>query len=279
MKNTKFKLAMGQMAVFGGEVGRNLKKACFMIEEAASKKCKIIVLPECLDIGWTDPKAKKLAKPIPGIFSDKICKCAKKNNIYVVAGLTERFKDKIYNSAILVSPEGKILLKHRKINELDIAHGLYSIGDSLSVADTPLGIIGVNICADNFGSSLVLGHSLARMGAQIILSPSAWAVKKGPVDKKGHADFWERSYRSLAKLYDMTVVGVSNVGPISGGPWKGRICIGSSLAVGPKGNILARGPYGEYAEELMVIDVKMVQRKAKGTEFSGYLKKKGYKGI
>lgn len=70
----------------------------------------------------------------------------------------------MYNSAILVSPEGDILIKHRKINVLTIALDLYEIRDSLSVASTSLGKTGIDIFADNFPNSLALGHSLARMG-------------------------------------------------------------------------------------------------------------------
>ena len=51
----------------------------------------------------------------------------------------------------------------------------------------------------------------------------------------------------------MTVVGVSNVGWITDGPWKGRKCIGCSLAVGPGGAILAQGPYGERRKPTCVL--------------------------
>jgi hypothetical protein len=47
------------------------------------------------------------------------------------------------------------------------------VGDRLGVAETELGTVGLATCADNFGSSLAIGHVLARMGAQVILSPSA----------------------------------------------------------------------------------------------------------
>ncbi len=41
-----------------------------------------------------------------------------------------------------IDPRGEIVLVHRKINELDIAHDLYSIGDRLGVAATELGTLG-----------------------------------------------------------------------------------------------------------------------------------------
>ena len=84
------------------------------------------------------------------------------------------------------------------------------------------------------------------MGAQVILSPSAWAVDADHDNARDpYGKLWRDSYTELARLYDVTVIGVSNVGPITGGPWAGRKCIGCSLAVGPGGEVLAEGPYGE----------------------------------
>ena len=279
-KSEPFALGMGQMLVEGGEVSQNLKRARQMIENAAEQDCRIIVLPECLDLGYTCPGARDLAQPIPGRYSDTLCDAARESGIYVVAGLSERTGDRIYNAALLISPDGTILLKHRKINVLTIAQDIYSTGDSLSVAETPLGTIGVNICADNFPDSLVLGHSLARMGARILLSPSAWAVKPDHDNaKEPYGEMWRKSYTTLAKLYDITVVGVSNVGPINEGVWKGRRCIGCSLAVGPGGTILAQGPYGESAEKLIVIQVELIPSDITGTAIAEMVAGKGYAGL
>lgn len=278
-ESSKFLVGMGQILVEGGEPEANLERARAMIERAASVGCRAVVLPECLDLGWTFPGARDLARPIPGPHSDILVAAARAGGVYVVAGLVERDGDRIFNAAVFVSPEGEILLKHRKINELSIAHDLYATGNCLGVADTPLGTIGVNICADNFPGSLALGHSLARMGAQLVLSPCAWAVD-GDHDnvRQPYGGLWIGSYSQLAKLYDLTVVGVSNVGWLRAGPWKGRKCIGCSLAVGPGGKILAQGPYGEQAEELIVVEVEPREPLARGTEIAAALAEKGYDG-
>ena len=105
-----------------------------MITGASHESCQVVVLPECLDLGWTHPSARQLAKEIPGETSDRLCEAAKSNEIMGVAGLTEREGNRIYNSAVLIDQSGRILLKHRKINELSIAHDFYSIGNVLSVA-------------------------------------------------------------------------------------------------------------------------------------------------
>jgi predicted amidohydrolase len=252
-------VCMAQLLVEGGNIEANMSRAKSKIAEAAKSGASIVVLPECMDLGWT--------------FEDEF-------KIHVVAGLTERDGTRTYNSAVMIDDQGKLLLKHRKINELDIAHHLYSQGDRLGVADTRFGKIGIDICADNFPSSLVLGHALARMGARIILSPSAWAVDKNHDNKhQPYGEMWKKAYATIAKLYDLYVIGVSNVGWITSGPWKGKKCIGNSIAIGPGGKLLAQGPYGENAEALIPVTVQPVELKSWGTEFPRLLKKKGYRGI
>jgi predicted amidohydrolase len=279
MESAQITLAMAQMLVEGGDVAGNLSRAGHMIAEAARRRCDIVVLPECLDLGWTHPSAREMAQPIPGRYSDTLCDAAQTSGLYVVAGLTEKARDRVYNAAVFISPSGEILLKHRKINVLTIAQDIYAIGDSLAVARTPLGTIAVDICADNFPNSLALGHALARMGAQMLLSPSAWAVDADHDNQQTpYGGMWRDSYETLARLYGLTVVGVSNVGWISGGVWKGRKCIGCSLAVGPGGYVLAEGPYGESAEALIEVPVDVVERDARGTAVAEMLRGKGYEG-
>ena len=274
-----FILGMGQMLVEGGKPVRNLQRARAMILRAAEQGCRIAVLPECLDLGWTHPSARRKAQPIPGPHSDVIAAAAREAGIHVAAGLVERDRDRIHNAAILVSPSGEILLKHRKINELTIAHSLYTPGGRLEVVATPLGVLGITICADNFPDSLALAHSLARMGCRLLLSPSAWAVDADhDNEKKPYGALWMKSYTTLAKLYDLTVIGVSNVGWLTGGPWKGRKCIGCSLAVGPGGQVVAQGPYGENAEALVPAPVEIKPARASGTAIADLLRVRGYMG-
>jgi len=213
-------------------------------------------LAECLDTGWTHPSAAVLAEPIPGPTADRLCEAASRHQIYVVAGITERNGSRIYNAAVLISPEGRILAHHRKINELDIAWNLYSRGDRLMVADTAFGKAGLTICADNFPDSLELSRSLARMGAHYILSPCAWAVDAGHNNaSEPYGGRWRDAYSTLCRSHKVTIIGVSNVGWLADGPWKGRKCIGCSLAMGPGGTTLATGPYGETAESLVIVEI------------------------
>ena len=85
---------------------------------------------------------------------------------------------------------------------------------------------------------LAIGHVLARMGAQIILSPSAWAVAPeydNAVDPCGN--LWIGAYRQLAELYDLPVVGASSVGRLEGGASHNWKVIGCSLAMRGDGTV------------------------------------------
>jgi predicted amidohydrolase len=274
-----FRVGMAQTLVEGGRPDANLDRAVAAIHTAAELGCRLVVLPECLDFGWTDPSARGSAQPIPGPHFDQLAGAAKEARTHVAAGLVERAGPRLFNAAVLIDPNGELLLHHRKINELDIALDLYTVGDRLGVIQTELGMLGMSICADNFSDSLAIAHVLCRMGAQVILSPSAWAVDADhDNDRDPYGKLWLDAYKELTRLYDVTVIGVSNVGPITGGPWRGRKCIGCSLAVGPGGQVLARGPYGEAAEAVVCVEVIPRSPIARGTRLAEELRARGYVG-
>ena len=269
------KIGMGQLLVEGGEPERNLKRAGKMLEDAAEKSCRLVLLPECLDFAWTHPSAKTEAQPIPGPYSDILCKLAKTYNLYLCAGLTERSEDKVYNTAIFISPEGNILLKYRKINVLTVAQDIYSIGETLSVVKTPFGVVGVNICSDNYIDSLDIGHTLARMGAQIILSPSSWTVDYSIVEGDIlYGKKWLKPYQTLAVAHDLIVVSATAVGVIVGGVYEGKKMVGCSLAVNKDG-IVAEGKYNEFTGQLVIADITIPPPRVLGTAIGDSLKMRG----
>ncbi len=262
------RVAMVQMLVEGGEREGNIARACDRIRDASALGADIAVLPECLDVGWTHPSARALATAIPGPVSAEIATVARERGIHVVAGLTERDGDHVYNTAVLINPDGELVLKHRKINILDIAHDLYTSGTAVAVVDTALGRIGINTCADNFPETLHIGRTMATMGAECILSPCAWAVPPGhDNDADPYGDLWRGAYSTLTREYPVTVIGVSNVGPITGGPWEGHNCVGCSLAMEPGGLEITQGPYGE--ETILLVDTTAAIASARLEQLGG----------
>jgi predicted amidohydrolase len=262
-----FKLGLIQMQVRGGEKAENLRHAVDLVATAARNGAQVIVLPEAMPLGWTHFSARQLADAIPGGESCAVlCRAAREFGVSICSGLVERACDTLYNSAVLISPEGKVLLHYRKLNELEIGHDLYGLGDRLQVARTPLGTFGLMICADAFVRGQVISRTLGMMGTDIILSPSAWAV---PADhdnaKEPYGQLWLDNYTPVARDFQMWIAGVSNVGPINDGPWAGRKCIGCSLVVDASGQTVVRGPYGPDAETILYAEVRLVPRPARGT--------------
>lgn len=171
--NRKLKVGMLQIRVVFSDAPGNLTRAREAVKKAVKEGAEICVLPEAMDLGWANPEAAELATPVPGPVSALLCATALKNRVWLLSGITEKDGDDVYNTALLISPQGEIKAKHRKINILTGVEDVYTPGDRLQTVKTPLGRIGFDICADNFMTSLPLGHALARMGAQIILSPCA----------------------------------------------------------------------------------------------------------
>jgi predicted amidohydrolase len=269
----QIKLAMAQMLVEGGNKKANLERAVERISVASKNGAQIIVLPEVMDVGWTHSSALTEAGPVPGGATFKVlAKAARDNKIYVCAGITEREKSEIYNTAVLINPKGELILKHRKINELDIAHHLYGQGDKINVCKTEFGNIGLLICADARAKDYMLTRSMGYLGAELILLPSSWAVKpdfdndKTPYNKSG----WKEAFDVVCKEFNLNVVAVSNVGAVVDGPWEGWKCIGNSLYVGNNAEEYTELPYGEKADTIVYQTVVLKARPARGTSWSKY---------
>lgn len=254
-----FRLALAQMLVEGGRPAENLRRAEQRIAEAAAGGAQVVVLPEALSLGWTHPSAALGAEPIPdGPSCRRLRRAARQAGVYVAAGLVEAVDGRIFNSAVLIDPDGGVLLRHRKIHELDIALGLYSCGsaDCLSVTPTPFGVLGLMVCADAFAPGEWITRRLAALGAQVLLSPCAWAVPPGyDQAREPYGRLWKECYGAPARDCRLWIAGASSVGPISAGPWAGWACIGCSLVVGPDGAPVRMAPYGPAADTLLYVDV------------------------
>jgi predicted amidohydrolase len=258
-------VGMAQMLVRAGAPADNLARAAQRIGQAAHAGCDVVVLPECLDIGWGDGRARDLAQPIPGAHAQVLADAARAHRVVVVAGLVERAGGVLHNAAVLIDEQGQLRHVHRKLHELsEVTGGLYVAGSSLGVVHTRHGTIGIPICADNAPESLEIGYELALMGAQVLLSPCAWAVPPGHDNvREPYGALWRGAYGDLARVHGLPVVGVSSVGRLEDGAWNGWPVIGASLAMGLDGQVVGQGRYGEAADELIVVEVELRAATAK----------------
>lgn len=142
---------------------------------AAALGAKIVVTPEtCLDgyvchqPGLTKEKFATLAEPEEGGPEiTRLRDLCRELDVYLCIGFSELDDGKLYNTALLIGPEGETVGKYRK------THGVEDVfipGDELPVFETRYGKVGLMICYDRQPPEIA--RMLARRGAELILVPS-----------------------------------------------------------------------------------------------------------
>ena len=86
----------------------NLKLWCEQIDAAGKLGLDIVCLGEAITIVGTGCTVKDCAEPIPGPVTLQLAKAARRNRIWVVAGVTEQAGDVVYNTAVLLDRNGRI---------------------------------------------------------------------------------------------------------------------------------------------------------------------------
>jgi len=155
-----------------GNQERNIDQISGLLQHASD--ADLIVIPELANSGYnfdSKEQAFELSSSVTdGKFVRFLIKQAKELKLYIVSGILERDGNMLYNSAVLVGPEG-FLGKYRKIhlfmNEFDI----FEKGDAgLPVFEIKGVKIGILICFDWVFPEV--WRILALKGADIICHPS-----------------------------------------------------------------------------------------------------------
>ena len=106
------KIACIQMEPVVGERDRNLQKSLAMVEEAAREGARLIVLPELCNSGYlfeSRDEAFELAEPVPdGPATRAWSEAAARHALHIVAGISERAGDVLYNSSVMIGPGGHL---------------------------------------------------------------------------------------------------------------------------------------------------------------------------
>jgi predicted amidohydrolase len=142
-----------------------------LINEAARQKADLVVLGETLTYVNLGKTPAEIAEPIPGPSTSYFGELARRHGLYIVAGLFERDGHLVYNSAVLLGPDGGIVGKYRKTSlpRSEVEAGVCP-GHDYPVFDTRFGKVGIMICYDGFFPEVA--RELANRGAEVI----AWPV-------------------------------------------------------------------------------------------------------
>ena len=153
-----------------GQVEKNLSTIERLVE---GQRADLLVLPELCTTGYcfvSKREARELAEPVNGPTIGALKKLAKANRVNLVAGFAELSAGKVYNSAALVRPSGKVDL-YRK------THLFWNEKKWFSPGDTGFGVfsigqvrVGLMICFDWLFPEAA--RTLALRGAQVICHPS-----------------------------------------------------------------------------------------------------------
>ncbi len=167
----KVRLATVHYVPSGKSPKANCEEYAPLIAEAARQKADLVVLGETVPYVRVRKKPHETAEAIPGPTTDYFAGLAKKHNLHVVVSLYERDGKAVYNSAVLLGPDGKLLGKYRKVclPHSEVEAGV-APGDDYPVFDTALGKVGMMVCYDGFFPEVA--RELTNRGAEVI----AWPV-------------------------------------------------------------------------------------------------------
>ncbi|MFB0509195.1 MAG: nitrilase-related carbon-nitrogen hydrolase [bacterium] len=165
------KVGFYQFGPILGEKEKNLAKVCARLRKVDAH---LMVLPELFATGYLFRDRTELeaaAEPIPyGETIQTLLSISKQKKMFIVGGIAEKAGEKIYNSAILVCPNGKVFT-YRKVHLFMEEKFLFTPGDKpFPVFDIGKAKIGMLICFDWVFPEA--SRILALRGAQIICQPS-----------------------------------------------------------------------------------------------------------
>jgi predicted amidohydrolase len=173
-KGRKVRLATAHLRPYSAEktpMG-NCRRFEPLIEQAARQKVDLLVLPETLTWYGTGKQPADVAEPVPGPSTEYFGALAKKHRMYIVDSVYERDGRVVYNTAALISPDGELVGKYRKVTlpRGEVEWGVQP-GNEYPVFDTRFGKVGMMVCYDGFFPEVA--RQLTLNGAEVIAWPVA----------------------------------------------------------------------------------------------------------
>ena len=231
------KLAVCQMNS-GPDLPKNLDQAIGLLRAAAAEGATLAGLPENFERMASAAEKREGATTLDGPVLGPIRETARALNLWVLAGsFAERIEGsaKIYNTSAMVDPDGEIAAVYRKIHLFDVEindgaeyheSAVVEPGDVLSVAETPVGEVGLSVCYDLRFPELY--RALVKLGAELLAVPAAFTEKTG----RAH---WEVLLRARAIENQCFTFAPAQTGEHPGD----RKTWGHALIVDPWGEVLA----------------------------------------
>jgi formamidase len=242
-----FGIAGVQMSVVPWDPAATIDRMTEIVTQVAATLpwVQMLVFPELVVSGVaqfaparTSEPWRQSAESVPGPLTDRLCELAGRTRKWLIPGsLYEVYEGSIFNTALVISPQGKIIARYRKMFPWLPFESESTPGDEFCVFDIPeVGRFGLCICYDGWYPEVV--RTLAWMGAEVILHPTLTATSDRALEL-----VLSQANAIFNQCYFVDINGI--------GPWGG----GQSLLVDPAGRVLQRaGEHDTVLTELLDLD-------------------------
>jgi predicted amidohydrolase len=162
-----------QINISIGRKKENLSKCLNLLKKAAVQHIELLAFPECTLTGYvfnSYDEAFLMAEKIPGDSTNLLKEACHKYKITALVGLLEHDGGEIYNTAVLINPEG-LVGKYRKSHTLCLGVDRHVLpGEDLPVFSLHQTKVGILICYDQRFPEPA--RVMALKEAQVILNPA-----------------------------------------------------------------------------------------------------------
>jgi omega-amidase len=173
------KVAAAQIACTAGDVEGNLRKVRDFAVRAKERGAELIVFPEMIDTGYSMPAIRRHATSWKEGAVPRLQEVAKQLSIAIVAGISEREGDHVYNSQAFIDGNGKVAAKYHKTHLVAAApldeRTCFVPGDRFVSHLFGNFNFGLTICYD-LRFPEICRHLAVEQGANIFLNSSAWPI-------------------------------------------------------------------------------------------------------
>jgi predicted amidohydrolase len=227
----------------GANKAENVATALGLIDRAAARGARLVVLPEVWPYLGPDHVNRENAEAIPGPIVDQLAARARRHGIYVHGGSIYELRDRdpgMYNTSIVIDPSGEIIARYSKIHMFDVVlagdtqyqeSATVTPGDEIVTVEIDGITVGLAVCYDLRFPELF--RILALRGAQAIVLPAAFTLTTGK-------DHWETLIRARAIENAVYMIAAAQWGKHPPGNW----CYGRSMIVDPWGTVVATASDG-----------------------------------
>jgi predicted amidohydrolase len=240
------KIGFIQFAPVLGNVQETMSRICRLIQSCSS--ADLLVLPELCNSGYnfeSFAQAWAASEEIGNsIFLDYLTSLCQQHGCHIVSGFNERDGDRLYNSAMLVGPQGT-LGRYRKLhlfmNEKDFFHP----GDvGLPVFDIESCRVGMLVCFDWIFPEV--WRILALKGADVICHPSNLVLP-------GLAQRAIPIHALTNRVYVLTANRIGTEGELT--------FTGMSTIAHPQGEVLAQASRDQEEVGLVQVNIELARDK------------------